>query len=63
MSLITLLRLASRLPYGALLSLIELVREALASDDPASVIERRAKAKVAHAATQEAARAALREMR
>lgn len=45
----------ARLPVEAVLALIRLIAEALISDDPLRVIERRASADAAHAAAQHTA--------
>lgn len=50
----SLLELAGRLPEAALPHAVKLVADALASDDPADYLARRAQADVAHAATRKA---------
>lgn len=55
----TILQQIAKLPAEALLALVRLLKEALASDDPARVIERRAAATASHHAAQQAASKAI----
>lgn len=55
----TILQQIAKLPIEAVLALVRLLTEALASDDPARVIERRAAATASHHAAQETVKKAL----
>lgn len=48
----TILQQLAKLPAEAILALARLIAEALASDDPLRVIERRSAAEAAHAASK-----------